>query len=473
MSLSASLEISKTGLLATQRWSQLVSQNIANANDPAYARRTAEFSAVTTSGPATVGVTTERQSDLAVETMHRDEISLYNKFDATQRMLQSYELSFSEPGDATSLSGRLSTLQTSLDQLAAAPSSSTTQVNAVNAAVSLADTVNSLSNSLVDVSNTANTQIQRDVDTLNQQLEDIHNLVERSLRTADNGDARPALEDEISRRLDSLAEMIDLNVSYSTTGHLRLYTAGGTPLLDAAGPKEISYDRVAQTLTAEGLDITPGVSGVRGITAGSLAGNIELVRDAIPRMSTELDSFAAGLISSFEAADASLAAGDPGLFTDNQNAYDAAAVDGLAARLQVNAAVQPALGGESYLMRDGMSATEPGPEGQTDQALAFSATLSGNATFPDVGLGTTASLVDYAADVETSHQYVRTSALAERDAVDANLAAVATLRSTISGVNVDDEMQQLLLIERTYAANSQVITSVMTMMDTLLAAVRS
>ena len=44
-------------------------------------------------------------------------------------------------------------------------------------------------------------------------------------------------------------------------------------------------------------------------------------------------------------------------------------------------------------------------------------------------------------------------------------------RRNSEGVNIDDEMQQLLLIEQSYAANSRVLTAVSEMIDTLIAAV--
>lgn len=42
----------------------------------------------------------------------------------------------------------------------------------------------------------------------------------------------------------------------------------------------------------------------------------------------------------------------------------------------------------------------------------------------------------------------------------------------MQGVNVDDELQQLMLIEQSHAANATVMKTLGEMMDTLLAAVR-
>lgn len=44
-------------------------------------------------------------------------------------------------------------------------------------------------------------------------------------------------------------------------------------------------------------------------------------------------------------------------------------------------------------------------------------------------------------------------------------------RRNAEGVNIDDEMQYLMLIEQSYAANSKILTTVSQMIDTLIAAV--
>ena len=61
--------------------------------------------------------------------------------------------------------------------------------------------------------------------------------------------------------------------------------------------------------------------------------------------------------------------------------------------------------------------------------------------------------------------------LKEAETGAATFAAIAMERSSSEGVNIDDELQKLLAIEQSYAANSQVISALTRMMDTLLAAV--
>lgn len=125
--------------------------------------------------------------------------------------------------------------------------------------------------------------------------------------------------------------------------------------------QDVTFSAGDGTLMAGSQDITPFKDGVRGIQHGSLVGLSELKRDVIPRFKLQLDEYARGLIETFQTADASLAAGEPGLFTDNGAVFDPSKLDGLASRIQINEKV--AIGGDAevWRLRDGLGAAGPGP----------------------------------------------------------------------------------------------------------------
>ena len=71
-----------------------------------------------------------------------------------------------------------------------------------------------------------------------------------------------------------------------------------------------------------------------------------------------------------------------------------------------------------------------------------------------------------------SHQNVlRVGADAQAETARVRLVTFEDNRSSIEGVNVDTELQKLLEIEQAYGANSQVLSSLSDMLDTLLASV--
>ena len=185
-----------------------------------------------------------------------------------------------------------------------------------------------------------------------------------------------------------------------------------------------------------------------------------------------MDEYARGLIQTFEEADASLAPGEAGLFTDNGIAFDPANITGLASRLQINSKISSTGEAEVWRIRDGLGATSPGAGSETVQINAF---LAGLDTAMNAATGTgipaEVTLRDFSAEMITSQAATRARAENDFNAAASAAEVVMSARRNSEGVNIDDEMQQLLLIEQSYAANSRVLTAVSEMIDTLIAAV--
>ena len=86
------------------------------------------------------------------------------------------------------------------------------------------------------------------------------------------------------------------------------------------------------------------------------------------------------------------------------------------------------------------------------------------------GLGDSATLAQFVSALVADQQQTRVSAQQREETLLASAASIEAVRSGVSGVNVDDELQKLLEIEQAYAANSRVIQTLTEMLDTLLAA---
>ena len=275
-----------------------------------------------------------------------------------------------------------------------------------------------------------------------------------------------------SAQLDKLSEVIEIDVTYDTEGRAKVHTAEGQTLVFASYVNELSFDRAAMALYAGTEDITPGVVGRRNSDQGSIAGHFELMGEVVPQMQIELDEIARSLIEGFEDADASLAPGQAGLFTDRGFAYDPANQSGLAGRIAVNAAVDPQQGGELYRLRDGIGATAPGAISDNSQLLEFVTVFSDLQSFaPEAGQGTNTRISDFVAGVFAKQQSRRVEAEASFENYTASTETFRSARLDAKGVNIDTELQQLTLIEQAYNANSQVLRVASQMIDTLLDAV--
>ncbi|MDC0431134.1 hypothetical protein OAL97_01240 [Paracoccaceae bacterium] len=124
-------------------------------------------------------------------------------------------------------------------------------------------------------------------------------------------------------------------------------------------------------LKINGTDIALTAKGP--VHGGSLAAQFAIRDDLAQTVQTELDAVVRDVINRFQSSsvDATLTAGDPGLFTDAGAVLDPTKEVGLARRIAINARVDPDNGGSLYRLRDGLMSTVPGTVGDTKTLQAM------------------------------------------------------------------------------------------------------
>ena len=472
MSLSGALNSATAGLHTTQGQSRIAADNVSNAMTPGYVRREAVL--VTASGGQGGAVISEvrREVDATLQRMSRLENSRMTQYQSIQEGLTAYTAYLGQPGDGTSPADRFNDFQNSLTTLVNMPSSNGAQTSVALAAEDLVRSVKGAATTLSTTLNDVNMEIRYEVADLNTALYQL-----RDLNASGSGFTPGSLEaaqfdEKVDTILDQISGIVDTRIHRSSNGSISLYTVSGAALLEGRVVQDVTFNPSDGTLMAGNQDITPFKDGVRGIQHGSLAGLSELKRETIPQFSQQLDEYARGLIQTFEEADASLAPGEAGLFTDNGIAFDPANITGLASRLQINSKISSTGEAEVWRIRDGLGATSPGAGSETVQINAF---LAGLDTAMNAATGTgipaEVTLRDFSAEMITSQAATRARAENDFNAAASAAEVVMSARRNSEGVNIDDEMQQLLLIEQSYAANSRVLTAVSEMIDTLIAAV--
>ena len=472
MSLSGALNSATAGLHTTQGQSRIAADNVSNAMTPGYVRREAML--VTASGGQGGAVISEvrREVDATLQRMSRLENSRMTQYQSIQEGLTTYTAYLGQPGDGTSPADRFNEFQNSLTTLVNMPSSNGAQTSVALAAEDLVRSVKGAATTLSTTLNDVNMEIRYEVADLNTALYQL-----RDLNASGSGFTPGSLEaaqfdEKVDTILDQISGIVDTRIHRSSNGSISLYTVSGAALLEGRVVQDVTFNPSDGTLMAGNQDITPFKDGVRGIQHGSLAGLSELKRETIPQFSQQLDEYARGLIQTFEEADASLAPGEAGLFTDNGIAFDPANITGLASRLQINSKISSTGDAEVWRIRDGLGATSPGAGSETVQINAF---LAGLDTAMNAATGTgipaEVTLRDFSAEMITSQAATRARAENDFNAAASAAEVVMSARRNSEGVNIDDEMQQLLLIEQSYAANSRVLTAVSEMIDTLIAAV--
>lgn len=473
MSLNSALLVSKSGLDATQTWSDLTARNIANASTEGYVRKDAAFSTLAPgSGGGGVVSEVKREVDATLDRMYRTETGKMSTQQQIYEGVQAYASVLGTSGDGSSPSEKLTALQTSFDTLVNEPASPAAQRGTLDAAKAMAVTLNTASGALQQVGSEVTTEIKYNVTDLNRAMMKIADL-NKQLTSAVGGSVNGAeLQDAIGGQVNAIAKIMNVQVRTDAMGRVSLYTAGGTQLLDGSTVSSVRFDASSGKLFAGQTEITPGAAGVRGFDGGSLAGLFALKDEVFPTFQAQLDTMAAGLVQGFEGADASLSAGQAGLFTDAGAAFDPTRLQGLAGRIAVNAAVDPAQGGTLSRLRDGVGAVTPGNASDAGQVQAFQQVFTQAVPVTaSTGLPSGLNLGDFAANMISYQQVQGSQAQQTYTALATSAQAIDASRQGIEGVNIDDEMQKLIVIQHSYAANSKMMTAVAQMMDDLIQAV--
>lgn len=462
MSLSSALNIARSGLSVAALQTDLVSRNMANSETEGVTRKWASLSTNSTGGVTVSAV--ERSVDTLLQRLDRDNTSKLAQQSTVSDGLKAYTDFLGQPNDETSPAAKLSNLQNAFVLLSTLPSEESSQIQVVTSAKEMASQLNELSGTLSDINREVERNIRYDVSSANETLEGIAILNQKILRSTEGSIAQAEYKDKMDQMIDEVSGFMDVQTVTSQDGTVNLYTGAGTELVIGNQAKTISYDPVQGKLTAGSVDITPGPTG-RGISQGSLSGLFELRDQHLPQMSAQLDAVAAGLISTMESANP-FGTGGTGLFTDAGNTYDALSVKGLAARISVNAEVDNTIGGNPSLLQNGGNAATP--SGDSSFITAMLDQFSQTVTVDTAGLGDVLTLSEMAPALVSLHQTTRASAESATQSTQTAGETIAASRNNFEGVSIDDELQKLLVVEQSYAANARVMTSINEMLDTLI-----
>ena len=236
MSITTALNNALTGLNATSRKTEVVSDNIANALTPGYSRREVEVSAQVVAGAGrgvsvdgvrlvqNVGLTTSRwRSDAQLGAQS-------TTLDGLERL----EAAIGLPGDGGALASRAAAFESALLSASNDPSSPAALGVTKQAAEQYAGSISLLSTETQRIRMDTDATIARQVATVNSNLQSIERLnQEIRLRTFAGGDAA-ALIDQRKALIDQITSIIPIRTSNREAGSVALYTTGGAALLESS-----------------------------------------------------------------------------------------------------------------------------------------------------------------------------------------------------------------------------------------------
>lgn len=481
MSISSALDAANSGLRATSLRAEIVATNVANASTPGYVRRSVILSETIvggeTQGVRVDGIGQARNEALTAQRMLSS--SELAQADVLASAWQTLSARIGDTADGTGIFSEFERLETSLATAVTTPESGTSAIAVLDAAQGIINEFQDLSALSANLRAEADLGIAEGVNFVNTSLKQIEDLNTRISGIDRTTEQAAAIRDERQRLIDGIAEYMPVTVVNRNAGKVDIFTPQGVALLagtarelefspaNTFGPEHTIASGTLSPLTVQGIELTPGSGDYGALPSGMFAGLFTLRDTDIPAFTSQLDALAGELVDRVSAAgiDPTVTAGDPGLFYDPDAA---ATIDGLAARFALNPAVDPNQGGSSWRLRDGLGATVQGPPGDSTILSNLYDALTEVRAVDSNGVQGAFSLTSMAAQLTSLTGQTRIQMETVQSSVQAQHRIILNAEQTESGVDVDQQMQELLLVEQAYAANARVIQAAQEMIRQLM-----
>ncbi|SFV37211.1 flagellar hook-associated protein FlgK [Hyphomicrobium facile] len=486
MTLTQSIGNARSSLSTVSEQISVVSQNIARVNDSDATRKIANVVTVGGGGVSVAGISRTANKLLL------DTYLSANASNQTQTVVNSaldrLENTVGDTDSESSPAALISKLNSALQNYSAAPQNGAVAATVVSAAQSLATALNSATQTVTNIRNQADSDIATSVSNVNNLLAQFEKLNQSIVKGTSSGADITDVLDQRDAVLKQLSTEVGIRTVSRAGGDMAIYTDSGVTLFDKtarqvtfAPTSNLSPSSVGSPIYADGVPIA-GTPHTMSISSGKLAGLVD-VRDNITRTyQSQLDEIARGLIEATAETDQSATPTLPaaaGLFTYGGGPAIPASgtvIAGLAGSIKINSAVDPSQGGNAQLVRDGGIAgnaaytyNSTGAASYTDRIQQLIASLTASRSFDASSqLPQTVSVSDYAKSSVAWLEALRQSASSEAESRQTLADRASSALSRETGVSLDEEMTNLLDLERTFQASSRLINTVDNMLATLL-----
>ncbi|MGC8668631.1 MAG: flagellar hook-associated protein FlgK [Chthonomonadales bacterium] len=451
------IEIGARALTTYQGLIDLTGHNIANVNTPGYTRQQGEIEATPPDDPLNgiaaavgtgvqiTGITGVRDRYLQgrLDAALRDQ----SRYDQLNSTLQRVQTAYSEPG-AGAISDLLAQFFNSFQAISANPEDVGTRQVALNQANVLAARFRTLYADLSSASQDAASQVRDRIAEANQLARQVADLNGRIAALAAQKGQSSDLEDARDQLVQKLGKLVGAEASPArdergnATGALNV-TVGGFLLVDGQNAGALP----TTTTMVAGMPALGDPQNAYPMAGGEVAALVE-AQQRIGEYQAQLNTLAAALISQVNQIHKSgygLDGSSGRSFFIGSNAQDIAVDPSVAADPKSIAAASPPPAGRP-----------PAPgDGENARAIAdlASAHLLNGSTLSDFYAAHVARIgSDVAA---ASSQATNAAALSQQ---------LQSLRSTVSGVSLDEELTHMIQYQRAYQAAARIVT----VMDDLL-----
>lgn len=490
MSINSALIAATSGLSAAQARIDVVSQNVANAANETYTRKTQQLETRIIGGQAQgvdLGVVVRTvneglQRDIRSQQATVSELTVLDSY--LERLVES----FGRPGDDDSISSKITDLKEKLQALSIAPELGANQAEVLRAAESVAAEFQELTLTISNLRKEADRQIADTVGLVNTALDNIETLNDSIAIRKTQGLTTADLEDNRDQFVEELSQYMSINVIERSNGELTILTGDSRLMLDDTKFPLTFVETSLFTATTAGQPLqledglpgtatNPDISSEVSAKDGELAGLLRIRDTLLVEAQDQLDTLAHELANDLDTFTINGTTAVVNLFVDGGGAVPADALgneQGFAEVIQVNALVTAT---PSILVTgntaDGANTYVAIGSGDHRVANAMLDVFQDTQTFVS-GFGLTAdnSIEGFAAELvgfqANQHATFESQLTFETNFRD---TLIQTYRDE-SGVNTDEELAKLIELEAAFAASARVLQTVQQSLDELVNIIR-
>ena len=503
MSLSQAISNANQGLSAAARATDIVSTNLANSQTEGYVRRSVTITERVVDGKS-IGlnpvVIKRNEASIPSANVRRSDVTYQQQLivtDATKIIQQA----IGNVDDNFSLTTRMDNFRSALKNLAETPENASLQDQTIFEAKELARTFRGVSLAIQDLRENADRTIKTEVNNVNDYLGQLQKVNSDIASLSSVGDTA-ALFDEQERLINKINEIIPVNITTKENGGVGLATKTGITLLDinvakieftsspfitpdkiysfAGDAPGLPYNSVLSGITISGQDITPTANKIQSLRGGKLGGLFEVRDEMTVTIQKQLDSIAGHFITSFRNGDNTtdtdldtVNGNVDSLFTAGNSGADYSTLNsvlGISNSFTVNSKFDPDQGGDKRRIRDGAEAiTFTGAEGK---ATLIQAWISETESLKPFDVST--DLTQSQSIISSIREFVANTTLKNQNQInnleyeEGRINSLLDIRDNLEGVNIDEQTQQILLLQRVYQANAVLLRTAGEMFDVIL-----
>jgi flagellar hook-associated protein 1 len=480
--INAIMNIAAGAIQADQIAMEVVSHNIANVNTPGYTRQSAvlESGSPVSMNQLKIGTGVQVASvaqafDPYTTRAIQQNTSSLNEYQAEASILSRLESLFNETGSAT-LSNAMSDFWNSWQDVANNPGGTTERSALLEKAQILTQKFNSMSNDLTQTKKDMDTNVQMGIEKVNELTRQIAEMNQKIVAAEAAQTPANDLRDQRNSLLEQLSSWVG-NVSVEQgNGSLTVLTQGGILLVD--GNRNWEFSTQANSIYYN--NVQSDVS--KSLTGGKIGGWLDIRDEIVPQYKANLDELAGILIqqvNTLHTAGYTLSGGTGTYFfqdfLSSPAVPSATDFEGAAAYISLSSDI---LGHPENIAAGGVSGAPGDNENalniaaiQTDASLAIRKwTISNRGGSTSSSVETT-SMDDYYRTLVGEIGITTEAANENQSFVQSRLDNLRDLRDSVSGVNLDEEMTELLKLQRAYEASSKIISIADEMLQSLLQSV--